>query len=146
MGNRRDAEAGMSFRTPIHQMDDIQKDWFATAMVAVVLADGNVSQGEVESLMNTISFLHDPEVVDRLKKFLQYQTPPPLSAFIGWEKELKNRAAMLLDLIEVAVADRDFSEPEKEKFYEIGKILGFPTTKIDELIAMGHKFMEALPE
>ena len=133
------------FRTPVHQMDHRQKEWFATAMVAMVLADGSISQQEVDSLMKSISFLNDPDTIERLKKFLQHQTPPPIPAFSGWEKEIRPRAAILLDLIHVAVSDKDFSDGEKQKFYEIGNLLGFPRNKIDELIAMGHKFMENLP-
>ena len=133
------------FRTPVHLMDHMQKEWFATAMVAMVLADGNISQAEVDSLIQSIGFVGDPETTDRLKKFLQHQTPPPIPAFSGWEKELRFRAAILLDLIQVAVADRDFSQGEKEKFYGIGNLLGFPRNKIDELIAMGNKFMEDQP-
>ena len=133
------------FRTPIQQMDSRQKEWFATAMVAMVLADGSIDQHEVDSLMKSIAFLDDPVTIERLKKFLQHQTPPPIPAFSGWEKELRFRAAILLDLIQVAVADRDFSQGEKEKFYGIGNLLGFPRNKIDELIAMGNKFMEDQP-
>ena len=132
------------FRTPIHLMDAAQKEWFATVMVAMVLADGSITQAEVDHLMQSISFVGDPETINRLKKFLQYQTPPPIPVFPGWEKELRNRAAILLDLIQVAVSDKDFSEGEKKKFYEIGNLLGFPRHKIDELIAMGHKFMDGV--
>ncbi len=134
-----------NFLTPVHAMDNRQKDWFATVMVAMVLADGNVSQGEVQSLMKSISFIEEPETVARLKKFIQFKTAPPLSAFVGWEKEIKKRAAILLDLIHVAVADQEFSLGEKEKFYEIGNLLGFPRGKIDELVKLGGQFMENLP-
>jgi len=130
-----------SFRTPIKIMDKSQKEWFATAMVSMVLADGSVSQGEVNLLMESISFVREQDSVERLKKFIQFQTAPPLGNFIGWEKEWKYRAAMMLDLIGVAVADREFSREEKDKFYEIGAILGFPKTKIDELVNMGDQFM-----
>ncbi len=72
----------MKFRTPIKEMTPQQKEWFATAMVAVVLADGSVSKGEVESLLNSISFVSDPVAVDRLKKHVQFQTAPPIPGFI----------------------------------------------------------------
>ena len=123
-------------------MDTDQKEWFATAMVAIVLADGKVSQGEVEGLMNSISFVQDPNAVERLKKYIQFQTPPPLSVFTGWEKEVRNKGAILLDLMDVAVSDSDLSPPEKAKFYELGNLLGFNKGKIDELIEAGNRFMQ----
>lgn len=126
----------VSFRTAVHSMDDRQKEWFATAMVAMVMADGTVTEGEVESLLQSVSFVKETEAVERLKKYIQFNTPPPLPAFSGWEKEIKKKAAILLDLIQVAISDRDFSSEEKEKFYEIGKVLGFPRQKIDELVKL----------
>ena len=74
----------VEFKTPIQAMDDKQKEWFATAMVSMVLADGNVTQGEVESLMSSFSFINPPPA-DRLKKFLHYKTMPDLPAFSGWQ-------------------------------------------------------------
>ena len=44
----------LTFRTPIAKMNDQQREWFASAMIAMILSDGNVSQGEVESLMQAI--------------------------------------------------------------------------------------------
>jgi uncharacterized tellurite resistance protein B-like protein len=131
---------GQALRTPIKAMNNRQKEWLATAMVAMVLADGNVSQGEVQSLMQSISFVQEPETVERLKKHIQFKTSPPIPTFSGWEKETKYRATMLLDLIEVAISDRDFSPPEKAKFYEIGKLLGFGRNQIDQLVQAGDKF------
>ena len=128
---------GENLRTPIKSMDSRQKEWFATAMVAMVLADGNVTAGEVESLMRSIGFVKEPGTVDRLKKHIQFQTVPPISVFPGWGDDWKNRGRILLDLIEVAVSDREFSPPEKFKFYEIGRLLGFDKAKIDQRVEAG---------
>jgi uncharacterized tellurite resistance protein B-like protein len=133
-----------AFKTPIKLMNDAQREWFATALVAMILADGNVSKGEVEMLLQSISFVKNPQAVERLKKFVQYQTLPTLSPFHGWEKEVKYRAVMLVDLMSVAIADRDFSPKEREQFHQIGKTLGFTAEKVDELAAMGDRFIEKL--
>ena len=135
---------GQTFRTPVKEMDERQKEWFATAMVAIVLADGNVSQGEVNGLLNCISFVQDPEAVERLKKYIQFKTTPPIPNFLGWEKDIRKKAAMLLDLMEVAIADREFAAPEKEKFFELGKLLGFDYAKINQLIDAGNKFIQEM--
>ena len=132
-----------NFRTPIESMNDHMREWFATAMVSMVLADGNVTQGEAQSLMASISFVRNPQVVEGLKKYIAYQTVPNLTAFAGWEQKLQNRALMLIDLMHVAIADRDFSPKERDQFLYIGKVLGFPRQKVEELIALGEKAVEA---
>jgi len=134
-----------TFVTPIQAMDDRQKEWFATAMVAMVLADGNISQGEVQALMESIHFLRDQAAVERLKKFVQHQTPPNMPPFSGWAKNPRYRAAMLLDLMEVAISDKDLSPKEKEQFHRLGKMLGFSYDKIEELVQFGTKSLENLP-
>ena len=126
-----------SFRTPIQEMNAHQREWFATAMVVMVMADGNVTREEMESIVRTISFVKNEVLVETLKKYIHYQTAPTLTAFAGWEKELKYRAYMMLDLMDVAISDRDFSPKEKTQFLFIGKLLGFPVPKVEELIAMG---------
>ncbi len=130
------------FRTPIAAMNEHQKEWFATAIVAMVLADGNVTQAEAQSLAQSIAFVKNPRLVETLKKYIAYQTTPNLTAFAGWEKEVKNRACMMLDLMDVAIADRDFSPKEREQFLHIGDLLGFNRPKVEELIALGHKAID----
>lgn len=132
----------VNFRSPVQSMTEGQREWFATAMVSMILADGNVSQGEVEKLMQSISFVRSHQVVERLKKYVHFQSMPTLAPFQGWEKDVKNRALLMIDLMEVAIADRDFSIKEREQFQHIGRMLGFPVGKVEELIALGGKYIE----
>ncbi|MBI4082632.1 MAG: TerB family tellurite resistance protein [Candidatus Lambdaproteobacteria bacterium] len=134
------------FVTPIQAMSESQKEWFATAIVSMVLADNSITKAEVQTLLESLSFLGDPAAVERLKKFVHFQTPPPLAIFRGWEKQPRYRAAMLLDLMQVAISDRDLSEKEKQQFYAIGKLLAFPADKIDALLAHGAKSIETMTE
>jgi uncharacterized tellurite resistance protein B-like protein len=135
-----------NFRTPVEAMNDHQREWFAMAMVAMVLADGNVTQGEAQSLMQSLAFIRNAALLDTLKKYVAYQTVPNLTAFAGWENKLKNRALIMLDLMEVAIADRDFSPKEREQFLQIGKLLGFPRQKVEELISMGTQATAGMSE
>ncbi|MBI3992932.1 MAG: TerB family tellurite resistance protein [Candidatus Lambdaproteobacteria bacterium] len=134
-----------NFRTPIASMNDQQKEWFATAMVSMVVADGDVSQGEVQSLLASLSFIKSPETQERLKKYIHYKTVPVLNAFVGWDKEQKRRAAMLFDLIHVAIADQDLSAKEQQQFHHIGKMLGFPRDQVEHLIKLGAKHIDQMP-
>ncbi len=135
-----------SFRTPVSEMNDHQKEWFATAMTTMILADGNVTKEESESLVRSISFVKSETLVESLKKYVAYQTVPNITAFTGWETKAKNRAYIMLDLMHVAIADRDFSPKEREQFLYLGKLLGFSNHKVEELIAMGTKAIEDMGE
>ena len=135
-----------NFRTPIAEMNDHQKEWFAMSIVTMVLADGNVTSEEAQSLVQSLSFIKNQTLVESLKKYISYQTAPVMTAFTGWEKKPKNRAFIMLDLMHVAIADRDFSPGEKEKFLHIGNLLGFSRPKVEELIALGDKALENLPD
>jgi uncharacterized tellurite resistance protein B-like protein len=135
-----------NFRAPVEAMNDHQREWFATAIVSMVMADGSVTQGEAQSLMQSLSFIRNAALVDSLKKYVAFQTPPNLTAFAGWETQLKNRALMMLDLMDVAIVDRDFSPKEREQFLHIGKLLGFPRQKVEELIAMGTQATAAMAQ
>lgn len=125
-------------------MNEQQKEWFATAMVAMVVADGDVTAGEVESLMQSMSFIKSTDTQERLKKYIHYKTVPVMQAFVGWEKEQKRRAAMLFDLISVAISDADLSDKERDQFQHIGKMLGFPNQQVDHLIKLGIKSIEQM--
>ncbi len=133
-----------TFRTPIAAMNEQQKEWFATAMVSMVVADGDVSQGEVDSLLASLSFIKSPEAQERLKKYIHYKTVPVLPAFVGWDKEQKRRAAILFDLINVAIADQNLSDKEREQFQHIGAMLGFPKDQVNHLIKLGVKYIDQM--
>ena len=134
------------FKSPLEAMNESQREWFAMAIISMILADGNVTQAETQSLLQSISFVKNPQVVESLKKYIAYQTVPILSAFAGWDLQVKNRALMMLDLMRVAIADRDFSPKEREQFHHIGNVLGFPRHKVEELIALGDKAIEDMPQ
>src|SRR5579863_63871 len=112
-----------TLRTPIAKMTELQREWFASAMIAMILADGSVSKDEVESLLQAISFVKHPHAVDRLKKYIHAQAPPTLTPFHGWDHAPRSRALMLVDLMSVAIADRNFSPKEREQFHHIGEML-----------------------
>ena len=132
------------FKTPVAAMDDRQKEWFATAMVSIILADGDVSAGEVDSLLTSFHVICKPDASARLKKFLQYKTMPDLTAFSGWAKNPRAKALILIDLMETAISDRDFSAKEREQFYRIGKLLGFPQDQVDQFIRLGDKAIASM--
>lgn len=129
----------VDFKTKISSLNPRQREWFATATVAMMLADGNIDRGEMDFILRMIQTVKDEVVVDRLKKFIQFRTMPPLGAPAGIDRKLG--MSMVIDLIRVAVADSDFDAKEKEMILDIGKNLGFSEAEMDQLIMYGFELM-----
>ena len=129
----------IDFKTKITALNERQRDWFATAMIAMVLADGNIDRSEVDFLVRITNLVKDEATVDRLKKFIQFKTIPPLGKPTGINRKIA--MSMIIDLIRVAVADKDFAAKEKEMIREIGENLGFGQHEIDKLVLYGFELM-----
>ena len=129
----------VDFKTKISELNTRQREWFATATVAMMLADGNIDRSEMGFILRVIQLVKDPQVVDRLKKFIQFQTMPPLGTPVGIDRKLA--MTMIIDLIRIAVADQDFANKEKEMIHEIGTNLGFSQQEVDQLVMYGFELM-----
>lgn len=129
----------IDFKTKISALNPRQRTWFATAMVAMVLADGNIDRAEVDFIVKLISLVKDEPTVERLKKFIQFKTVPPLGA--PSEIDRKLGMSMLIDLIRVAVADKNFPQTEKDMVQKVGKSMGFTEEEMDKLILYGFELM-----
>ena len=49
----------IDFKTKISELTPQQRAWFATAMVAMVLADGNIDQAEVGFIVKITTIIKD---------------------------------------------------------------------------------------
>ncbi len=131
--------ADVEFKTKISELKPPHRTWFATALVAMVLADGNIDRSEVDFVMKLTSLVKDEGTVERLKKFIQFQTIPPLGSPPGIDK--KTAMTMIIDLIRIAVADKDFAPAEKDMVEKIGKSMGFSREELDKLVMYGFELM-----
>jgi uncharacterized tellurite resistance protein B-like protein len=129
----------VDFKTKISELKPPHRTWFATALVAMVLADGSIDRSEVDFIVKLTSMVKDEGTVERLKKFIQFQTMPPLGAPAGIDK--KTGMTMIIDLIRIAVADKDFAPTEKELIEKIGKSMGFSREELDKLVMYGFELM-----
>lgn len=129
----------IDFKTKISALEPHQRSWFATAMVAMVLADGNIDQAEVGFIVKLTTIIKDDTTVERLKKFIQFQTMPPLGNPTGIDKKIG--MSMIIDLIRIAVSDQDFAPSEKELIEKIGKGLGFSEDELKKLVMYGFDLM-----
>ena len=129
----------VDFKTKISELKTPHRTWFATAMVAMVLADGSIDRSEVDFIVKVTTFVKDDATVERLKKFIQFQTIPPLGVPAGIDK--KTAMTMIIDLIRIAVSDKDFAPAEKEMIEKIGKSMGFSREELDKLVMYGFELM-----
>ena len=129
----------IDFKTKISELNDRQRNWFATAMVAMVLADGNIDRAKVDFLLKVTSMIKDESTKDRLKKFIQFKTIPPLGQPVGLDRKVA--MTIIIDLIRVAVSDKDFANAEKDMIREVGKSLKFAPDEIDKLVMYGFELM-----
>jgi len=129
----------IDFKTKISALSPRQRAWFATAMVAMVLADGNIDRAEVDFIVRLLALVEDPTDQDRLKKFIQFKTVPPLGSPVGIDRKLG--MSMVIDLIRIAVSDQDFAEPEKAMIRDIGSRMGFSEQEVDKLVMYGFELM-----
>jgi uncharacterized tellurite resistance protein B-like protein len=129
----------IDFKTKISTLNPRQRAWFATAMVAMILADGNIDRAEVEFIVKIVALVKDDTMVERLKKFIQFKTTPPL----GPPPELDRKLAMsmVLDLVRIAVSDMNFAPPEKDMINKIGRSMGFSEEELNKLIMYGFELM-----
>ncbi|MBI3993556.1 MAG: hypothetical protein HY342_09795 [Candidatus Lambdaproteobacteria bacterium] len=133
------ATADIEFKTKITALNERQRTWFATAMVAMILADGDIDRSEVDFIVKLIGLVKDPAVSERLKKFIQFKTMPPLGSPVGIDRKLG--MSMVIDLIRIAVADNDFAASEKAMIQDIGKNLGFNEDELNKLVLFGFELM-----
>lgn len=129
----------IDFKTHISELNPRTRDWFVTAMISMILADGNIDRAEVDFLIKATSLIKDEPTKERMKKFIQFKTLPPLGA--PGTVDRKIAMSMIIDLIRVAVADKDFAEKEKTMIREIGHSLAFAPDEIDKLVMYGFELM-----
>ena len=108
-------------------------------VLASILADGNIDRAEVDFIVKLVSLVKDEGMVERLKKFIQFKTMPPIGP--PPEIDRKTCMSMIIDLIRVAVSDQNFAPTEKEMIGKIGKSMGFADEELEKLVMYGFELM-----
>jgi uncharacterized tellurite resistance protein B-like protein len=129
----------IDFKTKISALNPRQRAWFATAMISMILADGNIDRAEVDFIVKLVGLVKDEAMVERLKKFIQFKTIPPLGA--PPEIDRKTAMTMIIDMIRVAVSDMNFAQAEKDMLGKIGKSMSFTEEELNKLVMYGFELM-----
>ena len=123
----------------IGRMTEEQLFWFASAVVAMVMADDHIDLHERSFLHSAIRLVKDERKIQELEEhILRWQTPPIQP--IAFSK--KDQRYMLESLLNIATVDRNFDEREEAFLREIAASMNFPQPQIENLVKLGHKRVE----
>ena len=123
----------------IGRMPEEQLYWFASAVIAMVMADEHIDLHERSFLHSAIRIVRDKRKIQELEEYiLRWQTPP-----IGaMDFSTKDRDHILESLLNIAAVDRNFDEREEKLLREIAGLMNVPEQQIENLIKLGHKRVE----
>ena len=123
----------------IGRMPEEQLYWFASAVIAMVMADEHIDLHERSFLHSAIRIVRDKRKIQELEEYiLRWQTPP-----IGaMDFSTKDRDHILESLLNIAAVDRNFDEREEKLLREIAGLMKVPEQQIENLIELGHKRVE----
>jgi len=76
-------------------------------------------------------------LMQRVREDARFEFPVSFSAGI----DKKTAMTMILDLIRIAVSDKDFAPAEKDMIEKIGRSMGFSREELDKLVMYGFELM-----
>ena len=123
----------------VEHMSSAEKNWFASSIAGMIVADGRADQTELEFLKEAINFLDNKDEISQIMAIVKNGTLPNLSPL---EIDSKQAFLMLKYLAQLMVADSDLSSKEIEFFLLVGKFLGFS----DEILSKFWKSARSLLE
>ena len=123
----------------IGRMTEEQLFWFASAVVAMVMADDHIDLHERSFLHSAIRLIKDERKIQELEEYILRWEIPPIQP-IAFSK--KDQRYMLETLLNIATVDRNFDEREEAFLREIAASMNFPQPQIENLVKLGHKRVE----
>ena len=123
----------------INRMSDDQLFWFASAVVAMVMADDHIDLHERSFLHSAIRMLKDNQKIQELEEYILLWERPPIEPI---EFSKIDQDHMLESLLNIATVDRNFDEREESLLREIARSMNISQSQIETLIKLGHKRVE----
>ncbi len=113
------------------------KAWCARAVAGMIVADGNVTDSEIEFLKETISFLEDIQVIHEIVDFVKRKDKMVLQVL---RAEPKAAAHILMYVASLAMSDSKLDDAEVEYFNYVGRKLGFGTEYSAEIMTWSRDY------
>ena len=123
----------------INRMSDDQLFWFASAVVAMVMADDHIDLHERSFLHSAIRMLKDNQKIQELEEYILLWERPPIEPI---EFSKIDQDHMLESLLNIATVDRNFDEREERLLRAIARSMNISESHIETLIKLGHKRVE----
>ena len=123
----------------INRMSDDQLFWFASAVVAMVMADDHIDLHERSFLHSAIRMLKDNQKIQELEEYILLWERPPIEPI---EFSKIDQDHMLESLLNIATVDRNFDEREESLLREIARSMNISESQVETLIKLGHKRVE----
>lgn len=112
------------------------KEWFARAVVGMILADGRIDKAEIDYLNNLIGFLNDNQLVQRISTLLKNNEMPTLEPL---EVVTNEALEIIKHLTVMAVVDEELANREIRYLKYVTDQLGLPAEIPDRFLALAKE-------
>ena len=120
----------------IEKMAPETKEWFAKAVVGMILADGRIDKAEINYLNNLLGFLSDPVLVESMSDLLKKNEIPTLEPL---EIVTNEGLEILKHLTVMAVIDENLANREVKYLKEVAEKLGLSDEVADRFLSLAKE-------
>jgi len=122
----------------IRALPETGQIWAAKAIAGIIVADGIVTDEELNVLKESISFLNNKDTINEIVSLVKDRVKPDLEVF---KTDRKTSANILLSLGLVAVSDDKLTMQEAQYFNYIAGKLGFGSGYAKIALAWAKEFI-----
>jgi len=125
----------------IDLMEPATKEWFARAIVGMILADGRIDKAEIDYLKNMLGYLNEKSLDESILKMLQSKKMPvlePLEIVANESLEIVKHLTM------IAVVDEDLASREVEFLSYVATQLGLPGEIANRFLSLAKKKIKSI--
>ena len=123
----------------ISQLPSKAKLWAAHALAGIIIADGVVSESELEILRDSISFLDHLDDVNQIVNMVKNRQVPNLEVL---RCDRKLACNLLMSLAMVALSDGNLSGYETKYFVTVAGKLGFEPRYSHAVMEWGREYIK----
>lgn len=122
----------------INNLPQVAKIWSAKAIAGIIVADGVVTNAELQVLRESISFLADGDEVNEIVNMVKDRETPKLEVL---KTDRATATKILISLAVVALTDNKLTPPEEQYFGYVAGKLGFEKSLAKMAMKWGREFM-----
>ncbi len=112
------------------------KEWFAKAIVGMILADGRIDKAELEYLNNLLGFLERQDLVQSISTMLKNNQMPELEPM---ELVVNEALEIVKHLTVMAVVDENLASREIKFLYHVTSQLGLSQEIADRFLSLAKE-------